>query len=51
MLESLMQRLGVVSIFHARWVILTMSVYSLVIHEKVDGIRDAQFRARNQIKI
>ena len=28
-----------------------MSVYSLVIHKKVDGIRDAQFHARNQIKI
>ena len=29
--ESLMWRLGSSSIFHARWVILTMSVYSLVI--------------------
>ena len=48
--ESLMWRLGAVSIFHARWVILTMSVDSLVIHEKVAGNRDAQFHALNQIK-
>ena len=27
----LMKRQGVANIFHARWVILTMSVYSLVI--------------------
>ena len=39
--ESLMLGLGAVSIFHARWVILTMSVDSLVIHEKVAGNCDA----------
>src|SRR3990170_7780327 len=48
--KSLMKRQGAVSVFHARWVILTMSVYSLVIHKKVAGNWDAQFHARNQIK-
>ena len=37
----LMKRQGAVSIFHARWVILMTSVYSLVIHEKVAGKWDA----------
>ena len=41
--ESLMQRLGVVSIFHAMWVILTMNVYSLVIHERMACNWDAQY--------
>ena len=42
MTKSLMKRRGAVNIFHARWVILTMSVYSLVIHEKAAGNWDAQ---------
>ena len=49
--KSLMKQQGAVSIFHARWVILTMSDYSLVIHEKVAVNRDAQFHAQNQTKI
>ena len=42
---SLAERWGVANIFHARCVILKMSVYSLVIaREYVKGIRDAQSR-------
>ena len=42
---SLAEQWGVANIFHARCVILTMSVYSLVIAwEYVKGIRDAQSR-------
>src|SRR3990170_6814755 len=42
---SLMKRQGVANIFHARCVILTMSVYSLVIaRECGKGNRDAQSR-------
>ena len=40
-----MKRQGVANIFHARRVILRMSVYSLVIAREYDkGIRDAQSR-------
>jgi hypothetical protein len=46
--KSLMKRQGAVSVFHARWFILTMSVYSLVIHEKVAGNWDAQSYDQNQ---
>ena len=45
MFVSLAERWGVANIFHARCVILTMSVYSLVIaREYGKGIRDAQSR-------
>ena len=37
-----------VHIFHARWVILTMSVYSFVIHERMAGNWDAQSYDQNQ---
>ena len=40
----LMKRKGVANIFHARCVILTMSVYSLVIAQECGGNRDAQSR-------
>ena len=43
-----MKRHGAVNIFHARWVILTMSVCSLVIHDKVAGNWDAQSYDQNQ---
>ena len=44
-LVPLARRWGVANIFHARCVILTMSVYSLVIAREYDkGIRDAQSR-------
>ena len=44
-LVQLARRWGVANIFHARCVILTMSVYSLVIAWEYDkGIRDAQHR-------
>ena len=42
MLESLMQRLGVVSIFHARWVILMMSGLRSSFTRKMAGNWDAQ---------
>ena len=43
MFVSLAERWGVANIFHARCVILKMSVYSLVITREYDkGIRDAQ---------
>ena len=40
--ESLMQRLGAVSIFHARWVILKMSGLRSSFMRKMAGNRDAQ---------
>ena len=40
--ESLMQRLGAVSIFHARWVILKMSGLRSSFTRKMAGNRDAQ---------
>ena len=46
--KSLMKRQGAVSIFHARSVILTMSVYSPVLHGKVAGNWDAQSYDQNQ---
>ena len=40
------------NIFHARCVILTMSVYSLVIAREYDkGIRDAQSRIENEFTL
>ena len=38
----LMKRQGVANIFHARCVILKMSIYSLIIAREYDGNRDAQ---------
>ena len=46
--KSLMKWQGAVNILHARWVILTLSVYSLVIHEKVFGNWDSQSYDQNQ---
>ena len=43
-LAPLMKRQGVANIFHARCVIIKMSVYSLVIAQEYDGNRDAQSR-------
>ena len=43
-LIPLMKRQGMANIFHARCVILKMSVYSLVIAQEYDSIRDAQSR-------
>ena len=40
----LMKRQGVANIFHARCVILKMSVYSLVIAREYGGNRDSQYR-------
>jgi hypothetical protein len=37
----LMRRQGVIVIFHAKCVILTMSVYRLSLHERLVGNRDA----------
>ena len=43
LLVQLAMRWGVANVFHGRCVILTMSVYSLVIAQEYDkGIRDAQ---------
>ena len=40
------------NIFHARWVILMTSVYSLVITREYDkGIRDAQSRNENEFTL
>ena len=46
--KLLMKRQRAVSTFHARWVILTMSVCSLVIHKKVAGNWDPQSYDQNQ---
>ena len=48
MLRSLMKRQEAVTILNARWDILTMSVYSLIIHKKVVGNWDAQSYDQNQ---
>ena len=48
-LVPLMKRQGVANIFHARCVILKMSVYSLIIAREYGGNRDAQ--SRNEIEI
>jgi hypothetical protein len=45
----LMKRQGVANIFHARCVILKMSVYSLVIAQECGGNRDAQSRNEKEI--
>src|SRR3989337_842673 len=45
----LMKRQGVANIFHARCVILKMSVYSLVIAREYGGNRDAQSRNEKEI--
>jgi hypothetical protein len=37
-----MRRLGVIVIFHAKCVILTMSFYHLALHERMVGNRDAR---------
>src|SRR3990170_2116709 len=44
-----MKRQGVANIFHARCVILKMSVYSLVIAREYGGNRDAQSRNEKEI--
>ena len=44
-----MKRQGVANIFHARCVILKMSVYSLVIAQQSGGNRDAQSRNEKEI--
>ena len=49
---SLAERWGVANIFHAGCVILTMSVYSLVIAWEYDkGIRDAQSEMKNEFTL
>ena len=49
-LVPLMKQQGVANIFHARCVILKMSVYSLVIAQEYGkGIRDAQSRNEKEI--
>ena len=48
-LVPLMKRQGVANIFHARCVILKMSVYSLVIAQECGGNRDAQSRNEKEI--
>ena len=39
---TLMRRQGVAVIFHAKYVILTMSVYRLSLHKRMVGNRDAR---------
>ena len=46
---QLMKRHGVDNIFHARCVILTMSVYSLVIAQEYGGNMDAQSQNEKEI--
>ena len=46
---SLAERWGLANIFHARCVILKMSVYSLVIARECGGNRDAQSRNEKEI--
>src|SRR3990170_5664707 len=48
-LVPLMKRQGVANIFHARCVILKMSVYSLVIARECGGNRDAQSQKEKEI--
>ena len=48
-LVPLMKRQGVANIFHARCVILKMSVYSLVIARECGGNMDAQSRNEKEI--
>ena len=47
-----MNRQGVANIFHARCVILKMSVYSLVITREYDkGIRDVQSQGEKKVTL
>ena len=44
-----MERHEVVRIFHAKWVILRSSVYSLAITREKGGNRDAQFQTAKEM--
>src|SRR3990170_7598298 len=50
-LVPFMKRQGVANIFHARCVILKMSVYSLVIAREYDGNRDAQSQMKKKFTL
>ena len=43
-----MERHEIVGIFHAKWVILKLSVYSLAITREKGGNRDAQSQTTNR---